>query len=345
LSRELAFALRDLGHELRLISKFDVPGEWQSWPLWGAGKWSSRLQTPCLVAGALAACARDRPDHVISTHVNFGPAARWARKLLGIPYTLIAHGVDIDPELSAGRRAALRGAQRILAVSSWTRERVAKLGIDARRIDILPNTVDEARFSVAPRPERLVQRYALEPGEKVVLTVARLDGAERYKGYDRILRALPLVRAACGAVRFIVAGKGSDRARLEDMAGELGVERTVTFAGFVPDEELADHYRLADVFAMPSTGEGFGIVFLEAMACGTPVLAGNLDGSVDALDGGRLGKLVDPMAIDAIGGGIIALLRREGPARWFERSALHDAVIERFGRAAFRATLRRHTRF
>ena len=214
-------------------------------------------------------------------------------------------------------------------------------GIDPARVAVLPNTIDEARFTVSARPERLVKRYNLQADERVVLTVARLDPGEGYKGYDRVMRALPAIQAACGKVRFLLVGKGDDRARLEMIASDLGVERTVTFAGFVPDEELPDHYRLADVFAMPSTGEGFGIVFLEAMACGTPVLAGNRDGSVDALDAGRLGLLVDPGDVSAIANGIIALLSQRGPKWWFERQALHDAVIQRFGRKAFRDTLRK----
>jgi glycosyltransferase involved in cell wall biosynthesis len=128
--------------------------------------------------------------------------------------------------------------------------------------------------------------------------------------------------------------------RADALAKVLGVERSVTLAGFIPDEELADHYRLADVFAMPSTGEGFGIVFLEAMSCGTPVVAGNRDGSVDALADGALGVLIEPESVDAIVAGIKRILTCDGPARWFDRSALHDDVIRRFGRTPFRGRLR-----
>jgi glycosyltransferase involved in cell wall biosynthesis len=128
--------------------------------------------------------------------------------------------------------------------------------------------------------------------------------------------------------------------RADALAKVLGVERSVTLAGFIPDEELADHYRLADVFAMPSTGEGFGIVFLEAMSCGTPVVAGNRDGSVDALADGALGVLIEPESVDAIVAGIKRILKCDGPARWFDRNALHDEVIRRFGRTPFRGRLR-----
>lgn len=341
-SHELAIGLQKLGHDLRLVGKMDAPGAWRGLPLWGAGACSRPWQTPAFVAVALASCARYRPDHVISTHLNFGPLAHLAKRAFGAPFTLVAHGIDVHDDLPPARRAALRAADRVLAVSSWTRQRVLDLGgIDPARVAVLPNTIDETRFTVGARPEKLAKRYNLRADERVVLTVARLDPGEGYKGYDRIVRALPTVQAACGRVRFLVVGKGDDRARLEEMARGFGVEQAVTFAGFVPDEELPDHYRLANVFAMPSTGEGFGIVFLEAMACGTPVLAGNCDGSVDALDGGRLGHLVDPNNVDAIADGIIAMLKQQGPAWWFDTQALHDAVIQRFGRAAFRETLRK----
>lgn len=337
----MASGLHALGHDVRLFGKLDGPGTWDGLQLWGAARAPRRFKTPLFSAGTLCSVVRHRPDHLVSTHVNFGPLAHAAKRAFGTPYTLVAHGVEVHEGLSPARRAGLRAADRIVAVSSWTRRRVLELGVDPIRVNVLPNTFDDSRFTVGAKLPELVTRYNLQPDEKVVLTVVRLDGAEAYKGYDRIVQALPAVMAACGRVRFIIVGKGDDRARVEELVRKAGVDRAVTFAGFVPDAELADHYRLADVFAMPSTGEGFGIVFLEALACGTPTLGGNADGSVDALDEGRLGRLVDPSDVQAIAAGIVGLLRREGPDWWFDRRALHDAVTERFGRAAFRSDLRK----
>jgi glycosyltransferase involved in cell wall biosynthesis len=291
-------------------------------------------------ARALTASGRYRPAHIVSTHVNFGPVAQIAKRMFDVPFTLVAHGIDVHPGLPRASLSALRTADRIIAVSSWTRLRVLDLGgIDPQDVVLLPNTFDQERFQPAAKPIDLAHRYGIREGEKVILTVARLASDERYKGYDRIIRALPELQKTCGPIRFVLVGKGEDRTRLEALASVLGVRRLVTFAGFVPDNELADHYRLADVFAMPSTGEGFGIVFLEAMACGTPVVAGNRDGSVDALDNGRLGMLVDPNDVSAIAEGIAAVLRREGPALWFDPHALGTAVTDKFGRSAFRARL------
>ena len=120
--------------------------------------------------------------------------AHLAKRTFGTPYTLVAHGIEVHAGLSSARCAGLRAADRVLAVSSWTRQRVLDLGgIDPASVAVLPDTVDEARFTVAARPEWLAKRYNLQAGERVVLTVARLNPGEGYKGYDRIVHALPAV--------------------------------------------------------------------------------------------------------------------------------------------------------
>lgn len=321
-SREMARGLTELGYEVRLLGK------------------TNRSTTKFVMSG-LASVARERPDHIISTHVNFGPAAQLAKRFFGTPFTLVAHGIDVHPGLPARTLAAMRDADRIITVSEWTRMRVLDIGgFPALNVTVLPNTIDEERFTVGEKSVKLREQYGLSADEKVILTVARLDPRERYKGYDRIIEALPAINKSGGPVRFLIVGAGDDKPRVAALARRMGVESAVSFAGFIPANTLVDHYRLADVFAMPSTGEGFGIVFLEAMACGTPVIAGNRDGSVDALDKGRLGLLIEPTSIDAIANGICSLLRKEGPSWWFDRSALHEAASEKFGHSAFINSLR-----
>jgi glycosyltransferase involved in cell wall biosynthesis len=335
-SRELALALRDGGTKAALFGKDDRTGVWEALPVRGSGGLPEAIRTPAFALCLLAGAWQDRPHAIVSTHLNFGSVAHLAKRWWRIPYILVAHGIDVHPELSAARLAALRSADQVIAVSAWTRHRVLALGgILADRVSVLPDTYDDQQFVVAKRSPSLAARYQLHANEKVILTVARLNAVEGYKGYDRILQALPEIISACGRVRFLIVGKGDDRIRLEVMARELGITDAVTFAGFITDDELADHYRLADVFAMPSTGEGFGIVFLEAMGCGTPVLGGNQDGSVDALDGGRLGLLVDPTSVAAIAAGLISLLRQKGPDLWFDRGALSSAVQSTYGRESF----------
>jgi glycosyltransferase involved in cell wall biosynthesis len=332
----MALGLGELGHELRLFGKNDSSGSWDGHDLTGAKPLIGAIRTAGFAVATLGAVLRSRPQHVISTHLNFGPVALLAKRLFGTRYTLVAHGIDVHPDLPARTLDAMRNADRIIAVSAWTRGRVTALGgIDPAKVTIVPNAFDETRFTAGPKPERLRKAYGILPGEKVLLTVGRLDQRERYKGCDRLIDALGDIQQRCGPVRFIVVGTGDDRDRVIALARDKGQEKSVVFTGFVAPEDLADHYRLADAFAMPSTGEGFGIVFAEALACGTPVVAGNRDGSVDALDGGRLGKLVDPLSGPAIVEGVCDVLCGRGPALWFDRQELHNAVRMKFGRDAF----------
>jgi phosphatidyl-myo-inositol dimannoside synthase len=318
-SRELVLALRQDGHDVKLYGKDD-------------------RSTAFFAASAIGGAGAGRPDVVISTHINFGPAARLAKGLFHVPYVLVAHGIDVHPQLSMQRRNGMISANAVWAVSSWTKQRVVDLGAD--NVRVIGNTVDDERFTTGRTSAGFRARYRLGESEKVILTVSRLDADEAYKGHDSIIRALPLLRSAAGMVRYLIAGTGEDRSRIEHLAASCGVSEMVTFCGFVPDHELPDHYRLADVYAMPSTGEGFGIVFLEAMACGTPVLGGNADGTVDALAGGELGELVDPLSDEAVAHGLLRLLRREGRAWWYVKPELRARMLAVHGRHAFRDRIR-----
>jgi glycosyltransferase involved in cell wall biosynthesis len=271
-----------------------------------------------------------RPEVVLSGLVGFGP--------LALPLSLggrrrlwtLTHGVEIWQPGPLLDRLALGRSRLVTTVSRFSRERLlAWSGLAPERVEVLHNTVDLDRWSAGPRPDDLVRRYGVAD-RRVLLTVARLASAERYKGHDRVLAALGDVERRAGPLRYIVAGRGDDQPRLERLARDLGVRDLVTFAGFVPDSELVAHYRLADAFVMPSTGEGFGIVFLEAMACGCPVVAGNRDGSVDALADGELGRLVDPDRPQELADAIVATLLA---GRGHDRAV---AGVERFAFPRFR---------
>jgi glycosyltransferase involved in cell wall biosynthesis len=141
-------------------------------------------------------------------------------------------------------------------------------------------------------------------------------------------------------VRYLIAGEGDDTGRIRRMVEERGLGGHVTLTGFVPDDELCDHYNLCDVFAMPSKREGFGIVYLEAMACGRPTLAGNKDGAVDALQRGRLGALVNPDDVREITDTLVGILERTYPNNlMYSPEDLRGAVIDAFGFERFKQTL------
>jgi phosphatidyl-myo-inositol dimannoside synthase len=274
-----------------------------------------------------AITGRPRFDLLFCGHINMAALAAALAALLRRPWWLQIHGVDAWDPPGPFIRAAVAQADLVTAVSRYTRGRfLAWAGVKPDKVRVLPNTVDP-RFTPGPKPAHLLQRYGLE-GKRVLLTVARISRHDRDKGHDRVIAALPALRARFPDLAYVVAGDGDDRQRLEALAREHGVADLVRFIGWVPDAELVEHYRMADLFVMPSTKEGFGIVFLEAMACGVPAIGGDADGSVDALSAVEIGRAVP---VEHVTDAIAQVL--ENPPRDDRSSDL----AARFGLEAFTA--------
>lgn len=254
---------------------------------------SSRV---AFAAHALAAAGRGRWDVVFCGHLFLLPVAAIAARLAGAPLWLQLHGIEAwrAPHSLACR--LVKSVQLVTSVSRFTRERfLGWAALEPERVKVLPNTVEERFIAKAQRDSH---------EGKVLLTVSRLSRAERYKGHDRVIESLPLLLSRHPGLRYLIAGDGDDRPRLEALALEHGVASSVEFLGHVPDDVLPALYRGADVFVMPSTGEGFGIVFLQALASGLPVIAGATDGSRDPLRDGREGTLLSDMHPAAVASAI-----------------------------------------
>jgi glycosyltransferase involved in cell wall biosynthesis len=228
------------------------------------------------------------------------PLAALLSRLTGVPLWLQVHGTDAWVPPTKHVRWGAERADLVTSVSRYTRRQMIARwwNGDPYRIRVLPNTVGD-EFRRGPKPDHLIQRYGLN-GRKVLLTVSRLTGADRYKGLDRVIDCLPRIRQHHPEALYLIAGDGDDIGCLCTLVNEKGLAEHVRFAGRVSDGELADHYRAADVFIMPSTGEGFGIAFLEAAASGLHVIGGKADGSWDALREGTLGQAIDPLNSDEI---------------------------------------------
>ena len=313
--------------------RFDCTG-------WSAPSFRTTAYTSQLIKYGL----RDRPDLIFCGHVNFSPVARWLKRIAGIPFIAIGHGLDVWNVRREGVRRAVPAADRALAVSHFTADSMTKaFGMHRDQIGLLPNTFDSETFVPGLKPHYLLKRFMLSLEQPVILTVARLAGEDRFKGYDQVLRALPAVRHAVPQVRYILGGKGPDKPRLEELVRDLRLEDVVTFAGYIPDHELCGFYNLCDVFAMPSKAEGFGIVFLEALACGKPVIAGNKDGSVDAVMNGKLGVLVDPDNVAEITDALMLVLTKRHPLEILQDpERLRAEAIAAYGYPRFVGTLATH---
>jgi glycosyltransferase involved in cell wall biosynthesis len=347
-SRFLIRGIRELFPEatLDIFSKNDTsfpdPADNHTDSFSPLGWWPSRLRTTVFATELTLGAFRKQPDLIVTTHVNFAPVAHSVKTLFNIPFLAIGHGIEVWDLPHGQIWRALRAANGLAAVSHFTRARMASaLNLAIERISLLPNTFDPEQFYPDKRkPRFLLKRYGLQPQQPVILTISRLASAERYKGYDQVLRALPMVRERFPNVRYILGGRGPDRARIEALIRQLDLINHVTLAGYVADHELRAHYNLCDVFAMPSKGEGFGIVFLEALGCGKPVLAGNKDGSVDAVLGGETGVLVDPDDVEEIGQALIQILTGKYPEqKLFNGEMLRQRVIDTYGYDRFLQTL------
>lgn len=282
-----------------------------------------------------------KPDLIIASHLNFTSAAYFLNKFTNIPYLAIAHGVEAWNIKNPTLIKALKNATQILAVSNYTKNRLIQdININSEKISILPNTFDPSCFCINSKPDYLLKRYNLSQEQPIILTVARLDISERFKGYDNVLKALPEIIKYIPNIHYILVGKGADKERILAYVKSNNLEKNVTLTGFISDQELSDHYNLCDLFILPSKTEGFGIVYLEALASGKPCIAGNKDGATDALLNGELGVLIDPDDYLAIAKNIISILLKKHPnSNLYNPEFLRAEVIKNFGFSQFKNTL------
>lgn len=323
-SRFLVQALNE-HYSVRVLSKHDSDRD-------GYGTAPLRFRTAAFSIGLVKAVLFDRPDLVVMTHIHFAPVAYILDKLFGIPFVVVCHGVEAWGVRRLFVRLAMRRARLVLAVSETTAERIVIDGlVERNRIRILPNTADEVSFDVRPKDPRLMQENDLPIDSCIVLTVCRLDAAEQYKGYDGVIDAFSLVAVEIPNLYYIIVGDGDDRPRVEEIIDKKHLGGRVRCVGRVSDEDLPRFYNCADIFVMPGWGEGFGIVFLEALFSGLACIGSHSDGSRDALGCGDLGTLVTPGNRDELVTAIIAGIRQTA-----NRDDLRARARKRFGFEAFR---------
>lgn len=298
-----------------------------SWAVWDVGirlRLTAALAVLVLRGGVRTVC--------VGELMAGGWVLRLLRWVPGVRTVAYVHGEEItigDTHDRPHRRArrALQDSDRVVVVSSFTRDAVvALMGPGAAgQVVLIQNGVDTGHFQPRPKSPELLRLHGLE-GCFVFVSVSRL--VEK-KGTDTAIRAFAQVLARHPDCRLLVVGSGPYRDRLDEVAHECGVAGTVVFTGAVADDELVAHYQLGDVFVMPNRRmpdgdtEGFGLVFLEANACGLPAIAGRDGGSTEAVEDGVNGLVVDGHSVDAVAAAMLALredaalyarLRRQGLA-------------------------------
>jgi len=308
------------------------------------------LQTSAKIRFTVAAVASAilwRPDLVISAHIGVAPVGRLIQRFTGIPYWVVLYGIEVWGDLTGAKRDALRDAARFVAITRFTLDATIKrhaLG-DSPAV-ILPPTLPRKG---TPSP-KTSDGASAETQRPMVLTVGRIAASERYKGHDVMLEAWPSVLRRVPDAEYWIVGDGDDRQRLESRAQELGIAGSLHFAGSVSPEELAVCYDRCCVFAMPARteldgpvprGEGFGIVFLEAMARNKPVVGPRVGAPAEFISSGVHGLLVDPSDPVEVADALFELLhdparaRRMGAAaqEWVAREFSFQRFCERMREA------------
>lgn len=237
---------------------------------------------------------------IILSHINLLLVA----KLISLlkpkhRFILFAHGIEVWGNLPSWKLNFLKAKAEIWAVSNYTKQKLITIhGIAEERIKVLNNSL--APFVSFPlsfeKPGELVKRHKIDLNSPVLYTLSRLSSSEQYKGYDTVIAALANLKQQGQSFTYLLAGRADEieKQRIAELIERYDLTDNVKVIGYVSEEELSSYFLLADVFIMPSKGEGFGIVFIEAAAHGCQVIAGNVDGSTDALLKGELGQLVDP---------------------------------------------------
>src|SRR5579864_2161379 len=265
-------------------------------------------------------------DLVFCGHLFMAPLAALIARIKRAKLIVQTHGIEAWSRPSKMQRAAVERADLVLSVSRHTRAAVLSWAtIAPERVLVVPNTVREM-FTPG---DGSAQRAALGLGGKqVLLTVGRMHSRERYKGHDRVIAAIPELVKKGHDICYLIVGEGDDRTRLEALGVQVGVSDRVKFLGAAESQTLSEIYRAADLFVMPSTGEGFGVGFLEAMASGTPALGLDVAGARDALGEGELGVAVSEKEVPSA---IAKLLERTDSSS----DGFAAAVRMRFGREQF----------
>lgn len=251
---------------------------------------------------ALQAIARGHYDLLLSGHVNLTPILMMPTQ--GTRRITFIYGTDVWSRLPWHRRWPLAHTDMI-SISNWTaRVATSANSLPAGRVRILHNCLDPS-FNIGGRSNGVPTSNA---ATKIVLTVSRLTPPDVSKGHRAVIRALPDVITRFPDVEYRVVGDGELRGQLEALGASLGVRDHIRFLGWLPEDELRREYANATVFAMPSSEEGFGFVFLEAMAHAKPVIAGIADAGPEVVGENEAGLLVDPHQPAQVSEALINLL-------------------------------------
>lgn len=252
--------------------------------------------------------------------LSVGPAGLVCKKLFGVKYSVYVYGSETirfgnSQMISRLMKKVIEEAEELVPNSEFTLLEYERWGVPREKMVTIVPGVDSVFFHPQDKSQHLIEKYRLRD-KQVIMTVGRLD--ER-KGHDMVIRAMTQLTKRFPDVVYMIVGKGREEQRLKSLADNLKLQELVIFTGFVADESLPDYYNLCDIFVLPNREtesndqlkgdyEGFGVVFLEASACGKPVIGGKSGGSSEAVVDGITGLMVDPRSEEDIAHAIERIL-------------------------------------
>ena len=262
----------------------------------------------------VATALSERIDLALIGHVNYAPMGLLLKRLRpNLRYGVMVHGVEAWSRLPRIKRRALRNADFVMSVSDYTKRQVVAANVvNPERVYLLPNTLAwDINDTARPGDGETGRSGDGETGRvgkaTRFLSVCRLDAREQYKGIDTVIRALPAVLARVPDLEYVIVGSGSDLERHKRIAADLGVTDRVQFLGSVDELALRSVYESCDVFVLPSNGEGFGIVFLEAMHYRKPIIAASSGATPEVVKDGETGMLVEARSVEQLAAAMIDL--------------------------------------
>jgi glycosyltransferase involved in cell wall biosynthesis len=315
-SRDVALALRDMGHHLTVISALEASQQFKGWdnlPIRGlapAAKTLFRLYMRGWQHYLALWFAANRIQTTYDCVFVMHPYAAYSARRAGIRnYVVWSYGIDVWGEWSKHLTDGLTRAGHLVTISQHTQS-ILQRHFPNREVSIISPIVDTHRFI----PKSVSAN--ISPSRLSLLTVGRLIKDEAYKGHEKIMRNLKTIQQRVGAaVEYWIAGDGDDRARLEQLATTYGVTAGVKFWGRIADENLVELYQDCTLFVMPSEREGFGIVYIEASACGKPVIGSTTGGATDAVEHEVTGLCIDPNSDEMLINAVTKILRDPAYAR------------------------------
>lgn len=259
-----------------------------------------------------------RPDSVfVLSHLGLARAYALLPGAWQHPSALILYGIDAWKTMTGLRKRILDDVDLCLSISQFTVDLAHSYNPDFPETKILPLTLEDRT------PQDEVDPALLEEvGEDFLLIVGRMAATEQYKGHDQLIEAMPIILQKHPQTRLVIAGKGDDMPRLQEKAASLGVAQNVIFTGFISEATLDALYTRCRALVMPSTREGFGLVYLEAMTRKRPCIALKNSAAQEVVADGETGILIDEQSAEAIAEAALTLLK-------------DDALCQRLGETGY----------